>query len=56
MFLDPSYKANGNDLEMKLKDFLSVLFLDRQIEIKTTIAMFKPKHKQKRLLRKKNII
>ena len=32
---------------MKLKDFVSVLFLDSQIEIKATIALFIPKHKQK---------
>ena len=34
---------------MKLKDIVSVLFLDGQIEIKATIAFFIPKHKQKRL-------
>ena len=37
---------------MKLKDFVSVLFLDRQIENKVTIAMFIPKHEQKRLYAK----
>ena len=43
---------NGKDLEMKLKDFLSVLFLDGQIEIKATITLFIPEHKQKRLYAK----
>ena len=37
---------------MKLNDFLSVLFLDRQMEIKATIAMLIPKHKQKLLYAK----
>ena len=40
---------------MALKDFLSVLFLDRQIEIKAAIAMFIPKHDQKRLLCERNM-
>ena len=38
--------------KLKLKDFVSVLFLDGQIEIKATIAMSIPKHKQKRLYTK----
>ena len=29
---------------MKLKDFMSILFLDGQIEIKSTIAMFIPEN------------
>ena len=37
---------------MKLKDFLSVLIMHRQIEIKATIATFIPKHKQKCLYAK----
>ena len=32
---------------MKLKDFVTVLFLNGQIEIKGTIVLFIPKHKQK---------
>ena len=32
---------------MKLKDFVSVLFLDSQIEVKATIALSIPKHTQK---------
>ena len=37
---------------MKPKHIRSVLFLVRQIEIKATIVMFMPKHKQKRLYAK----
>ena len=37
---------------MKLKDFVSVLIFDEQIEIKATTAMFIPKHKQKRVYAK----
>ena len=48
-FLRPFHNANCNDLEMKLKYLMLVLFSDGQIEIKWTIAMFIPEHKQKRL-------
>ena len=34
--------------KLKLKDFVSVLFLDGQIEIKATIAMSIPKHIRKK--------
>ena len=46
-FLGPFHNANGNDLEMKLKYLMLVLVLDGQIEIKWTIAMFIPEHKQR---------
>ena len=35
-------------MELKPKDFVLILFLDGQIEIKATITLFIPKHKQKR--------
>ena len=34
---------------MNLKDFMSVLVLDGQIKIKSTIQIFIPKHKQVRI-------
>lgn len=54
-FLDPSYKANGKELEMKLKYLMSVLFLNGEIEIKSIIAVFIPEHKQM-FTRKRNML
>ena len=38
-FLDPSDKANGKELEMKLKYLMPVLFLNGEMEIKSIIAV-----------------
>ena len=52
IYIDPPYKVNGNDLEMKLKDFLSIFILEAQVEINAAVSMFLRELKQKRLYAK----